>query len=226
MYKYVDKRLSYHLLLLLIEEENEFLGVRSAQAASDINDGDLVRLKSGGPRMTVDKGGAPTREGYVFCDWFDGDGSRRHGSYFKTKSLEKQTPEQLSPQAQAKSSTKKLSNSDREFFVNIMIKRELKEQDALSFIDTAEGHIAEWLETLRATSTGKTLWEEVMRAACSDGGKICEGDVVYLKSGSNPMTAVNIDNEKRTVSCIWHHALGFSSSDFLLGCLTKDDPAE
>jgi uncharacterized protein YodC (DUF2158 family) len=48
-----------------------------------INEGDIVHLKSGGPRMTVqelDGDGA-------YCIWFDGDG-KKQGARFRISNLE------------------------------------------------------------------------------------------------------------------------------------------
>jgi uncharacterized protein YodC (DUF2158 family) len=41
---------------------------------NEIKAGDVVRLKSGGPQMTVAKTGVPAgREGqHAWCDWFEG----------------------------------------------------------------------------------------------------------------------------------------------------------
>ncbi|KPF82724.1 hypothetical protein IP70_19890 [alpha proteobacterium AAP38] len=45
----------------------------------DFKAGDLVRVKSGGPLMTVDKVSvlAMTQEPAVWCVWFEKDGSRQ-----------------------------------------------------------------------------------------------------------------------------------------------------
>jgi uncharacterized protein YodC (DUF2158 family) len=37
----------------------------------DFKPGDLVKLKSGGPQMTVEKIGHVNREEAVFCTWFE-----------------------------------------------------------------------------------------------------------------------------------------------------------
>lgn len=49
-----------------------------------INEGDVVRLKSGGPRMTVDW--VDTERGTITCSWFDGE--TRNQAEFGLKSVE------------------------------------------------------------------------------------------------------------------------------------------
>ena len=49
--------------------------------------GDVVRLKSGGPDMTVVKFGSLRNNpnlGYVACDWFVGDKLHRDNFYYST----------------------------------------------------------------------------------------------------------------------------------------------
>jgi uncharacterized protein YodC (DUF2158 family) len=43
---------------------------RRANKMSSIEAGTIVQLKSGGPKMTADKG--PDKNGYVDCRWFSG----------------------------------------------------------------------------------------------------------------------------------------------------------
>jgi uncharacterized protein YodC (DUF2158 family) len=54
-------------------------------------EGDVVRLKSGGPKMTVTVIGANAYKDAVWCQWFDGMNSKTER--FKIKALEMvQTP--------------------------------------------------------------------------------------------------------------------------------------
>lgn len=49
------------------------------------------------------------------------------------------------------------------------------------------------------------------------------GDVVYLKSGSAPMTVECVDDEE--AGCIWHDAKGIRQSESeLLTSITKKNP--
>jgi uncharacterized protein YodC (DUF2158 family) len=52
--------------------------------AEKLKAGDVVQLKSGGPKMTVDV--AETMMGKVYCTWFVG--SKREGAEFASESLE------------------------------------------------------------------------------------------------------------------------------------------
>ena len=47
--------------------------------------GDIVVLKSGGPRMTVTSRGADDK-GFVFCRWFD-EGGQLQGNKFPIEAL-------------------------------------------------------------------------------------------------------------------------------------------
>jgi uncharacterized protein YodC (DUF2158 family) len=49
----------------------------------NIKEGDVVRLKSGGPAMTVDE----VSEGSAHCVWFEG--GKRQGSWFNAATLQK-----------------------------------------------------------------------------------------------------------------------------------------
>ena len=53
-------------------------------AKEDFTDGDLVRLKSGGPIMTLE---GEASDGEAICAWFDGQ--KRHREMFAYTSLEK-----------------------------------------------------------------------------------------------------------------------------------------
>ena len=58
---------------------------------SDIKAGDVVELKSGGPRMTVESGGPSPKEeseGCVCCIWFD-DGECLQRAVFHAECLKK-----------------------------------------------------------------------------------------------------------------------------------------
>jgi len=44
-----------------------------------IKDGDIVQLKSGGPKMTVN--GKGTTSGHVWCTWFDKEGKPQSGEF-------------------------------------------------------------------------------------------------------------------------------------------------
>ena len=43
--------------------------------------GDVVRLNSGGPAMTVEEGPNPAKEGRVVCTWFEKNGKRAAGLF-------------------------------------------------------------------------------------------------------------------------------------------------
>ena len=48
---------------------------------AEFNKGDVVRLKSGGPSMTVELTQCKDDPGKLNCSWFDKDG-KRHFDYF------------------------------------------------------------------------------------------------------------------------------------------------
>ena len=50
--------------------------------------GDVVRLKSGGPKMTVAK--LKDEHGNVYCVWFAGEYDKHHLSYFSSGVLKKE----------------------------------------------------------------------------------------------------------------------------------------
>jgi uncharacterized protein YodC (DUF2158 family) len=55
-------------------------------ADSGFKKGDVVQLKSGGPKMTITN--PRQTDGTVFCEWFDKDGDRQNGA-FEPESLVK-----------------------------------------------------------------------------------------------------------------------------------------
>ena len=55
--------------------------------ADQIQIGDVVRLKSGGPDMTVNGHGSGAYNGQLNCKWFD-DKEEKHG-WFRAATLEK-----------------------------------------------------------------------------------------------------------------------------------------
>jgi uncharacterized protein YodC (DUF2158 family) len=57
-----------------------------AKMTQKFNPGDVVRLKSGGPDMTVASYGSQMHDGQPYCRWFDGN--RRMQDYFNDAELE------------------------------------------------------------------------------------------------------------------------------------------
>jgi uncharacterized protein YodC (DUF2158 family) len=53
---------------------------------NEFKPGDVVRLKSGGPKMTVDQIDASSSRKTVWCDWFEG--SKKFSDTFPPTSLE------------------------------------------------------------------------------------------------------------------------------------------
>ena len=49
--------------------------------------GDVVKLKSGGPTMTVDN---IEKNGEIYCKWFAGEYDKVYYGYFKSDALQKQ----------------------------------------------------------------------------------------------------------------------------------------
>jgi uncharacterized protein YodC (DUF2158 family) len=58
----------------------------------DFNVGDVVRLKSGGPNMTVDNASGSR----IICVWFESDGINFHQQSFDQGALEKVAPAEKS----------------------------------------------------------------------------------------------------------------------------------
>jgi uncharacterized protein YodC (DUF2158 family) len=58
----------------------------------DFNVGDVVRLKSGGPNMTVDNASGSR----IICIWFESDGIHFHQQSFGQGALEKVAPAEKS----------------------------------------------------------------------------------------------------------------------------------
>ena len=57
--------------------------------ATEFKSGDVVRLKSGGPNMTVTEIGEKNGEARAFCEWFDGE--ERHQEAFVLAVIEPST---------------------------------------------------------------------------------------------------------------------------------------
>ena len=55
--------------------------------ATKLNDGDLVRLKSGGPVMTAERVSYMSYDSYAHCTWFNAR-EQMQKAYFKTAALE------------------------------------------------------------------------------------------------------------------------------------------
>ena len=53
----------------------------------DFRVGDIVQLKSGGPKMTISEASPGLREGHWNRVWFEG--SKRHAAIFKAETLKK-----------------------------------------------------------------------------------------------------------------------------------------
>ena len=58
-------------------------------AQVEFSKGDTVRLKSGGPLMTVQV----CSQNLVYCVWFDDEATRKEGS-FESRTLEKAEPQE------------------------------------------------------------------------------------------------------------------------------------
>ncbi len=72
-------------MLCMSSENTEY--AKEVVAVEPIKDGDVVRLKSGGPKMTVVSVSA---KGEVECSWFDKKGEPQRGLY-RTHMLQKMT---------------------------------------------------------------------------------------------------------------------------------------
>jgi uncharacterized protein YodC (DUF2158 family) len=59
--------------------------------ATELKPGDIVRLKSGGPAMTVTAIGEHAGETRALCEWFDG--TKHHQDHFILAALEPSGPD-------------------------------------------------------------------------------------------------------------------------------------